>query len=72
MARVLFTLGLAGLHLASVMSNVFLVALHLAWALFTVGQALFTFGLAGVHLANVLFTFGSVALHLVWVFFNCG
>jgi len=72
LARALFTVGLAGLHLASVMCNFCLVALHLAWVLFTFGEALFSFGLAGAHLVRVLLVFGSVALHVAWVFFNFG
>ena len=72
MARVLFTCGLAGLHVARVLSTLDLVALFKIGSSLILARVLFTFGLAGLHLARVLSTFGLVALHLAWVFFNVG
>ena len=73
MARVLFTFGLAGLHLDMVVFNVGAVALRLAWvSLYSVGEGNGTFGLVGLHPARALFTFGLVALQLIWVLFNFG
>ena len=72
MARVLFTFGLDGLHLATVLCACGSVALHLAWSFLMVARVLFTLGLVGLHLARVLSTFGLVALHLACSFFNFG
>ena len=87
LARVLFTFGLAGLHVASVLSTCWLGSLTFrlgllylfACALFNVGldglrvaKVLFTFGLAGLHVASALSTFGLVALQLAWFLFTFG
>ena len=66
MARVWFTFGLDGSHLARALFIFGVVALHLI-----VANVLFTFGLGGLHLARALFMFGEVALHLFGILFNC-
>ena len=72
MARVLFFVGLVGLHLARVLSTLGLVALFKIGFSFILARVLFTFGLAGVHVASVLSTSGLVALHLAWAFLDFG
>ena len=70
MARVFFTVGLDGLHLARALCTCGSVALHLAWFSFNLARALFIFGVVALHLivANVLFTFGLGGLHLARAF----
>ena len=70
MARVLFTCGLAGLHMAEVLSTLGLVVLFKTGSSLSLARVLFTFGLAALHLARALSNFGSVALHLACAFFN--
>ena len=72
MARVLFICGLAGLHMAEVLSTLGLVALLETRSSLMLARVLFTFGLAGLHLARVLFIFCLVALHLARIFFYVG
>ena len=72
MVRVLFTVGLAGLHLARVLSTLAWLPYIEPGSFLILARVLFTFGLAGLHLARALSTSGLVALHLVWVFFNVG
>ena len=72
MARVLFTCGLARLHVARVLSILGLVALLKTGSSLILARVLFTFGLAGLHVVRALSTFGLVALHLAWVFLNVG
>ena len=72
MDRVLFTCGLAGLHVARVLSTLGLVALFKTGSSLMLARVLFTFGLDGVHLARALSTLGLVALHLAWALFNVG
>jgi len=66
--------GLAGLHVATVLLDVGLAALQLAWVskiLDMLVRVLFMLGLAGLHVARAVSEVGLVALHLACALFNC-
>ena len=69
-ARVLFIVGLVGLHSASVLFSCLRGCLTFSLTFLIMARVLFTFGVAGSHVTRVLSIVGMNALHSAWVLFN--